>query len=191
MTTGLRELLTRVTGLLDASHIPFMVAGSVASTAHGIPRTTQAIDIVIDPPGHREFRALIDSMVPESYYVDHDAAREALLQGSMFNAIDLQTGWKVDFILRKDRPFSREEFERRQPLLLLEVPVFVASPEDTVVSKLEWSVKAGGSERQRGDIAGVLEATRQTLDYEYIQKWVTRLDLTGEWETVRSRIQSK
>jgi len=31
---------------------------------------------------------------------------------------------------------------------ILGVPVFVASPEDTIVAKLEWSKLAGGSQRQ-------------------------------------------
>jgi len=30
--------------------------------------------------------------------------------------IDNETGWKVDLIVRKDRPFSEAEFERRVPV---------------------------------------------------------------------------
>ena len=37
-------LLQRLALLLDAAGIPFMVAGSFASTAHGLPRSTQDLD---------------------------------------------------------------------------------------------------------------------------------------------------
>ena len=129
-----------------------MVAGSFASSAHGMPRATQDVDLVIDPPSPAALDTLIRSMAPEQYYVDLEAARDALRRRSMFNVVDLASGWKVDLILRKDRPFSRDEFARRMKLTLLDVSVFVATPEDTIVAKLEWSKLAGGSERQRRDV---------------------------------------
>ena len=49
----LQELLRDIVARLDAAGIPFMVAGSFASSAHGMPRTTQDLDLVIAPPGLR------------------------------------------------------------------------------------------------------------------------------------------
>jgi len=37
---GIAELLGRVVAAPDSVSIPFMIAGSFASTAHGMPRTT-------------------------------------------------------------------------------------------------------------------------------------------------------
>jgi hypothetical protein len=48
--TELQGLLERLVRLLEGASIPFMIAGSFASTAHGLPRTTQDLDVVIDPP---------------------------------------------------------------------------------------------------------------------------------------------
>jgi hypothetical protein len=109
--TELSVLLERLVLLLDGSGIPFMIAGSFASTVHALPRTTQDLDIVIDPPTPEALDTLVGSMSPDDYYVDLDAAREALRRRSMFNVID-QAGWKVDFIVRKNRAFSRDEFAR-------------------------------------------------------------------------------
>jgi len=64
---------------------------------------------------------------------------------------------------------------------MLDVPVFVASAEDTVVAKLEWSKDSGGSERQRRDVAGVIASVGDQLDREYIERWVRELDLADEW----------
>jgi hypothetical protein len=71
-------------------------------------------------------------------------------------------------ILRKNRPFSRDEFARRMKMTILGVPAFVASPEDTIVAKLEWSKQSGGSERQRRDVAGIVANAGSTLDRVYI-----------------------
>ncbi len=99
----------------------------------------------------------------------------------MFNVIDYATGWKIDFIVRKDRSFSEQEFERRRSMILLGVEVFMASAEDTIIAKLEWSKLGGGSERQRRDVAGMLATVGDALDHGYIERWLNELDLTDEW----------
>jgi hypothetical protein len=186
MSTGLQNLLVRLVSLLDGANIPFMIAGSFASTAHGMPRTTQDVDVVIDPATRADLDAFVSSMARDEYYVDADAARDAFAGRSMFNVIDLASGWKVDMIIRKNRAFSREEFSRRIPLTLLDVPVFVASPEDTIVAKLEWSKQGGGSERQRRDVAGILATVGRDLDRGYVDRWVRALNLTDEWDVARA-----
>lgn len=177
----LPAFLARLVGLLDAAAVPFMVAGSFASAAHGMPRTTQDLDVVIDPPSLAALDALVRSMSNDAYYVDAETARDALRTRSMFNIVDHASGWKVDFIIRKSRAFSRDEFSRRMPISLLGVPVFVASPEDTIVAKLEWSRMSGGSERQRRDIAGIITTLGDRLDRAYIERWIGELDLSDEW----------
>jgi hypothetical protein len=181
MTTEFEGLLERIVGLLDAAGVPFMIAGSFASAAHGLPRATQDLDLVIDPPGPDALDAFVRSLSPDEYYVDADAVRDALHRRSMFNVVDHASGWKVDFIIRKNRAFSRDEFARRMKFTLFDVPVHMASPEDTIIAKLEWSKQSGGSERQRRDIAGILATVGQELDRAYVERWVNSLDLLDEW----------
>jgi hypothetical protein len=120
-------------------------------------------------------------MPPVDYYVDADTARDALRRRSMFNVVDQASCWKVDFIVRKDRAFSRDEFARRMEVSMLGVSVFVASAEDTIVAKLEWSQQSGGSERERRDVAGILATVGDAFDRAYIERWVHDLDLAEEW----------
>jgi hypothetical protein len=110
-----------------------------------------------------------------------DVARDALQRRGMFNVIDHATGWKIDFIFRRNRAFSREEFERRSAMNLLGVDVFMASAEDTILAKLEWSKASGGSERQRRDIAGIIATLGDSLDQAYLEHWLRELDLESEW----------
>lgn len=177
-------LLRRLVAITDEAKVPFMIAGSFASTAHGLPRTTQDLDVVIDPPDGATLDALVTLLLADEFYVDAGTAREAMNNRSMFNAID-RSAWKIDFIVRKSRPFSVEEFARRLAVHILGVPVFVASPEDTIVAKLEWSKHSGGSERQRRDVVGILETMSDELDRAYIERWIQILGLEVEWLAAR------
>jgi hypothetical protein len=71
-------------------------------------------------------------------------------------------------------------------MTILGVPAFVASPEDTIVAKLEWSKQSGGSERQRRDVAGILANAVGALDRVYLERWVRDLDLEGEWKAAQA-----
>jgi hypothetical protein len=165
---------------LDAAGILYMLTGSFASAYHGLPRATQDIDFVIAPT-RDQLRAFLNRLPATEYYADEPVALEALTSESQFNLIDLRSGWKVDLICRRSRPFSRTEFDRRSRADLEGLPLFVATAEDVILAKLEWA-KRGGSARQVEDAAGILRVRRGALDLEYLATWVEQLGLSAEWE---------
>jgi hypothetical protein len=176
----LADFVGRLVRALDAAGAPYMIAGSVASTFHGAPRTTQDVDLVVELDGAR-MRSLLQQLPEEQYYVSEDAARDAIRRRGQFNVIDMATGWKADLIVRKARPFSEEEFGRRQRVSFAGVDVWIASAEDTIVSKLEWSRASGGSERQLNDVHGILASKGAQLDRAYVETWVRDLGLQELW----------
>jgi hypothetical protein len=178
----LAELLAEMGGRLAQAGILYMVTGSIASSFHGEPRATRDIDIVADPTPEA-LDKFVFALPSDAFYVDLDAARAALGERSQFNVIETGSGWKVDLIIRKDRPFSVEEFARRQPAELLGLSTFVASAEDVIIAKLEWA-QAGESERQLRDVAAILAVSGAGLDYPYIERWVDALKLGDMWSQV-------
>ena len=60
---------------------------------------------------------------------------------------------------------------------------FVASPEDTILSKLEWARKVGRSEKQIDDAAGVL-AVNPGIDRAYVERWAGELGVLGLWQEI-------
>jgi hypothetical protein len=177
------DVFRRITTALDRAGIGYMLSGSFASAHYGVPRSTQDIDLVIEATP-AELRAFVASLSSNEYYADLDSAVEAHKRQSMFNIIDLATGWKIDLIIRKSRAFSQEEFRRRQRVNLHDIPLFVASAEDVVISKLEWA-KVAQSRRQIEDAAAILRVRWDALDHSYLAKWIAELDLKNEWDDAR------
>ena len=168
---------------LEGVGIAYMVAGSVGSSLHGRPRATQDVDVVI-APNRDQLHDFLTSL-GETYYVSADAANEAFDSHTMFNVIEIASGWKVDLIMRKPRPFSREEFKRRRRIDVFERELWVASPEDIILSKLEW-IKGRESDVQYRDALGVAVIHRDDLDGDYLQKWA---DALGVGNALRRLLQ--
>lgn len=177
------DVLSRTSVALNRAGIAYMLSGAFAGAYHGVPRATQDVDIVIGATTD-QLRTFVHLLPASEYYVDLDAALEAHKRQSLFNVIDMVTGWKIDFIIRKSRAFSEEEFRRRSPVILHGIELFVASVEDLVVSKLEWA-KLAQSPRQIEDVAGIFRMRWQSLDRTYLEKWVLELGLTAQWDDAR------
>jgi len=182
----LTAFLQTVIGALDEAGVSYMLTGSLAAAFYAVPRATQDVDVVIEAEQSGLDR-LVGRLLGMGWYVDRAAAEEAWKGHGQFNAIDPESGWKADFIVRKERPFSREEFKRRQRISLLGVELSVASLEDVVIAKLEWS-RLGDSALQRRDVLQLLERTWPRLDRAYLQKWIAELALESEWHEIRADI---
>lgn len=182
--SGVESILERLSSALTAAQVPYMLTGSFASSLHGAPRVTHDIDIVIAPT-LGSLNQLLKQFPEDCYYASRDAALQAYGAEGMFNVIELETGWKVDFIIRKQRPFSLEEFERRREAEIAGARIYVASPEDVIIAKLEWA-KLGESERQLRDAASIIATRDGELDGVYIHRWVEKLDLLTQWEKANS-----
>lgn len=166
----------RVIEGLQQARVDYMVLGSFASTYHGIPRTTRDLDIVCQLDGATLPDLLARFPAEDGFYVSHEAAKEAVRRRGMFNIVHAASGWKVDIIIKKNRPFSQTEFERRLGVRLLDQNVFVASAEDTILTKLEWA-KDSLSERQLRDVSEILDVQAQALDHEYLARGLAELGL--------------
>ena len=179
------DAIRRIIGHLNQCNLNYMVVGSFASTYYSAPRSTADLDVVIEATSE-QLKHLVAELQASDYYAELDAALDALQHESLFNVLDNQNGWKIDLILRKSRPFDREEFRRRVPAKLFDIQLFVASAEkDVILSKLEWS-KLGGSLRQIEDVATVMAAQWKSLDQAYLSKWIGELELQGQWAAARS-----
>ena len=175
-----QELLITVVRELDAVKVPYMLTGSIASSLHGEPRATHDVDLVIAVQP-KVVAHLASVFCEPEYYLDPQSAESAMQSGQMFNLIQVTSGDKVDFWPLTDDPFDTARFNRREPVEVAGVWVYVSSPEDTILIKLRWAKQSGGSEKQFGDALRVYEVQAGGLDLVYIGQWVDRLGLQDYW----------
>ena len=105
--------------------------------------------------------------------------KDDVVRQSSFNLIHYETAFKVDVFVRKMRPYDAVQLARRRKSVIATEPeasVYVISPEDIILSKLEWYRQGGEvSERQWRDVLGVLKVRADELDLDYLQKWAAEL----------------
>ncbi|HEX7152869.1 MAG TPA: hypothetical protein VF618_15375 [Thermoanaerobaculia bacterium] len=181
---SVEAFFAHVIAALERAGIPYMVTGSVASSAHGVVRSTRDVDIVVAPTA-QQLRELIASFPNDKYYADEEDALDALRHRSQFNIIDFGSMWKADLIIRKQREFSETEFSRRRTHVIQGVRVSIATAEDIVIAKLEWA-KIGESSRQVEDAAGIIATQGADLDTSYVERWVRQLGLEQQWMAARA-----
>ena len=177
--SDLQTIFEKLRSALEAAGIPYLVSGSFASSAHGVPRSTNDIDVVI-APSQEQLRMLLTQFPSSLYAKDEEDAFDALSRKSQFQVIDYGTMWKVDFMIHNGTPFDNSRFARSQPIDIAGVRLQTATAEDMLITKLWWS-KLGESNRQLNDAAGIIEVQGTKLDVAYIERWVKELELREQW----------
>jgi hypothetical protein len=158
----------------------YVIGGSLASTIHGVVRTTLDTDIVTDLS--LQHAQPFADLLAGAFYLDIDTIRRAIHRCSSFNVIHLATMFKVDIFVSKGRPFDQQQLERRQQWIAdpdSGRTIYVATPEDTILAKLAW-YRLGReiSDRQWRDILGVLAVQGHRLDFAYMSRWAATLDVS-------------
>lgn len=91
--------------------------------------------------------------------------------------IHIEAATKVDFVVRKDEPFRKEEFARRRQVEIAGQTMWIVSPEDLILSKLLWA-KMSESVLQRRDVLELVRVVRN-LDWPYIERWAAALSVAA------------
>ncbi|MBN1184880.1 MAG: nucleotidyl transferase AbiEii/AbiGii toxin family protein [Bacteroidales bacterium] len=166
------ELLKKITQLLEGNDFPYMVSGSQALNWYVNPRMTMDIDIVIELDMNNVDRFI--TLFLDGFYINVDTVKKEAKYRGIFNLIDFETGYKIDFIVRKDAEYRINEFKRRIRIRYNEFEMWVVSPEDLIISKILW-IQTYTSEKQMEDIKTLL--LLEKLDFNYINKWCEKLNL--------------
>jgi predicted nucleotidyltransferase len=179
--TGPLDVLLDFTRVLDELGIQYVVVGSFASSARGFQRATRDVDILARI--QLEQVELLYERLLGRYYIDRLSIRSAVINRSHFNAIHLDSMFKVDVFVPSDSDLlSHQQLSRQLPEKLSsgsEDVVYVATAEDTLLAKLIWYQKGQQvSDRQWADVLGIIRVQGKSLDRVYLKDWAERLGLT-------------
>jgi hypothetical protein len=163
--------LSPVSTALNRLGIRHYVGVSVASSFHGAVRSTMNVDVVADMTEAHPLDFL--RCFGEDFYVSDAAVREAIRRKSCFNLIHLPTSFKVDVFITRQRPFDASAMNRATMERLGEgngLEIRVATPEDSIISKLEWYRKTNEtSERQWDDVMRLVKLLGDAADIDYLK----------------------
>lgn len=163
------EAIIHVLEALDRARIPYVLVGSIASNFHGIPRSTRDVDLVVELPGSHRLQALRDTLVVD--LVLHDQMAFETVTGTARYLIELRAQpFVCELFVLSDDPHDIERFARRQQVVMLGRPIWVATVEDMIVTKLRWALGASRS-KDRDDVRNMLAVQAERLDLEYIDRW--------------------
>jgi hypothetical protein len=171
--------LNPLSAAFDSLGLPFVIVGSTASSARGVPRATMDIDLVVRIGIFQAEK--LPAALGSEWYADLQQIRQAIQAGRSFNVIHMPTAWKIDMFPAQSE-FHECEMRRAtlEPVTIDgEVVVCpVSTPEDVLLAKLRWYQDGGRvSDRQWGDITGIIGAN-PGLDLEYTRLWAGRLRVT-------------
>lgn len=172
------ELAAQLHSVFEEAGIPYYITGGVAAIAYGDPRTTRDVDIVIQIP-QATVPDLQATLEQAGYYV---AGVDDVVAGRMktIQITQIETISRADLMLADDSAYARAQFSRRRQYSFPnenETAVYLASPEDIVISKLRWGLRSE-SEKQQRDVLAILKVQQGELDYQYIHYWAAEFDLS-------------
>ena len=130
------DFFQKIISFFNEKAIDYMLSGSVALSVYTLPRATRDFDFIV----HLRLED-IDFMIDyfkDGYYCDQDSINDAINRKGLFNIIDYTSGFKAGFVILKDEVFRQTEFKRRRKIELYDIPVYIVSPEDLLISKLIW-----------------------------------------------------
>lgn len=172
------DVLRIISDRLETAGIPFMLTGSFALGYYGTPRMTRDLDFVVALVAQHVDKVV--TLFSPDFYIDEDAARDAVRSQRMFNLMHFASGIKVDLIVRKDMEYRQVEFARRKPVKLGGISTWITSREDLILSKLVWARDAN-SELQKRDVRTLLD---DSVEWPYIREWASKLGLNNILEEV-------
>jgi hypothetical protein len=176
-----------VTKLFDEIGVQYYVGGSIASSMLGLSRTTMDVDMVSTITINK-----VDDLyegLKSKYYIDKEMIIDAIKNHSSFNIIHIETMFKIDIFVLKDRDYDKESFFRKKIDSFEDgnnsIDIYISSPEDIILNKLEW-YRIGGeiSERQWNDVKGVIKVQDKNLDFNYLKKWAKEICVSDLLEKV-------
>lgn len=179
------EVFQKVLSELNAAGIDYMIVGSIAASAHGYMRDTHDLDLVVvmDTESVRH----LAERLQDDFYFDLECAEQAISEADMFNVIHYGSSVKIDFWMLKPDEFARTQFSRRRSDQVWNIPTFVETPEDTILSKLLWN-RISPSERQLTDVRNILKTSKAQLDYDYLRKWAIQ---QGVWDELNKLLEEQ
>jgi hypothetical protein len=179
------EAVVTVIDALERSHVPYMIVGSLASNFHGIPRSTQDADFVVEIEPHT-LRTLGDSL-PPGLRLQTQGSFDTVT-GTLRYIIELDgSPFVCELFVLSDDPHDCERFKRRLQARVLDRSASLASAEDMIITKLRWALEARRS-KDVDDVRNIIAVRDRDLDWDHITRWSVEHGTRALLDQIRASI---
>ena len=175
---------------LNRIGIRYMITGAVASMIYGEPRLTHDIDLVVEL-GTENAEKMIEVYPANEFYCPPVEVIKVEIKRDHrghFNLIHHETGFKADVYLMGEDSLHDWGMSKRRQIDIEGKILWVAPPEYVIIRKLQY-FREGGSEKHLRDIAGMVEISREQIDFNELENKINENSMGKEWEEVRKIVE--
>lgn len=181
------ELLRTLVEALEDLDVRYALAGSIASTVYGEPRSTRDIDVVAAlEPG--DVRRLAERLTEPEHFLDPVAARQAVREEGPFNILHVTSGMKIDVFPPVDR-LARRQIEGAVRITVEpDLRPRFSPPAELILQKLRY-YREGGSDKHLRDIAAMLQISGERIDRSLVSEWAREDGTLDLWREILERVE--
>lgn len=152
---------------LRAARVDHVFVGALAVAAFGVPRTTTAVDVIVD---YREEDAprLAESFHRQSFQVSAEDLRDARDEGAHCTVHDTHSEFRVD-VAPAARPRAKDAIRHSVRVGWRGSTLPIADPKHTIVMKLVY-----GSDQDAEDALGIFVRQRRRLKMRRMREFASR-----------------
>lgn len=160
------DLIVAVIDALNQAEVPYLLAGSVATNAYSIPRSTKDADFVVEM--NAEGLARVSQQLEPLFELDPQQHLETTTWTRRYILKARAQPFEVELFLKSTDPHHQEQWQRRRDVFIafLNRNTFLPTAEDIIIQKVRW-----GRPKDLADAGGIMSVRGKTLDWSYIERW--------------------
>lgn len=176
------ELFSLVCEFLNKEKIDYVIVGGLVVILQGVPRTTFDVDLILQIP-ESKIKSFITFLIRNDLFANEEDLRVAFKEKSHCTIEDKKSMLRLD-IKGIYTEFDEETLKRRKSFNYKGTKLYIASPEDTIASKLLF-----GSEQDIKDAEGIYVRQRGKLDLNYLKKRCRKLNVYSEFLAMKKIVE--
>jgi len=187
------NLFQLFTNPLNTMGVKYMVTGAVANIVYGEPRLTHDIDLVLEIEAE-DVEKIAKNFPLDQFYcppIEVIVIESKRRMRGHFNIIHHKTGFKADIYIAGDDPLHAWALQNKRRISIEGKNFWIAPIEYVILRKLEY-YREGGSEKHLQDIAGMIEASGDQIDWPFLTEKIKQYKLkeqAGRIKTLNEKIK--
>lgn len=179
---SLEGVVKEISKILNKNRIEYVIVGAVAVCSWGNVRTTRDVDIIMMINADN-IEKVIKMCKEKSFSLSKADVEDALKEKTHFTIFDNLSDYHID-VTGIYNENNLQTIKNRKKIRINDVICYIASPEDTVASKLLF-----GSEQDIKDAEGIYARCSGKLNMDYLESRCKNMGVYNEFLKMKKRVE--